>query len=47
MFNFNSELFLNYEQANNDIKVYENRTNININKKSWTDPNVLNTFKVK
>ena len=38
--------FLNYEQANNDIKV-ENRTNININKKSWTDPNVVNTFKGK
>ena len=47
MFNFNSELFLNYEQANNDIKAYENRTNININKKSWTDPNVVNTFKGK
>ena len=39
--------FINYEQANNDIKIYENRTNIGINKKSWTDPNVLNTFKGK
>jgi len=47
MFNFNSDLFLNSEQDNNDIKVYENRTNININKKSWTDPNVVNTFKGK
>ena len=47
MFNFNSEFFLNSEQNNNDIKVYENRTNININKKSWTDPNVVNTFKGK
>ena len=45
MFNFNSELFVNSEQNNNDIKVYENRTNINTNKKSWTDPNVVNTFK--
>ncbi len=45
MFNFNSELFLNSEQNNNDIKVYENRTNINTNKKSWTDPNVVSTFK--
>lgn len=47
MFNFNSELFLNSEQNNYDIKVYENRTNININKKSWTNPNVVNTFKGK
>lgn len=47
MFNFNSELFLNNEQNNNDIKVYENRTNINTNKKSWLDPNVISTFKGK
>ena len=29
------------------VKVYENRANINTNIKSWTDPNVKNTYKGK
>ena len=29
------------------FKVYENRKNYNVNVKSWTDENVVNTFKGK
>ena len=45
MFNFSHQHFLNPKQKK--IKVYENRTDINTNIKSWTDSNVMNTYKGK
>ncbi len=45
IFNFSDQYFLNPEQKN--LKVYENRTNLNTNIKSWTDSNVVNTYKGK
>ena len=45
MFNFSDHHFLNPMQ--NKLKVYENRTNLNTNIKSWTDSNVINTYKGK
>ena len=38
---------MNHTQKNQIFKVYENRKNINVNIKSWTDENVINTFKGK
>ncbi len=47
LFNFNHRELL----ASNDIKlkyqIYENRTNINTHFKSWSDPNVLSTYRGK
>ena len=45
MFNFSDQNYLNPEQAK--LKVYENRTDLNTNIKSWTDSNVINSFKGK
>ena len=39
--------FLNKEQEDLPFKVYENRKGYNTNVKSWTDENVMNTFKGK
>lgn len=47
LFNFTGNYFLDSSQAENKMKVYENRTNLNINFKSWNDQNVLSTFKGK
>ena len=47
LFNFNNTQFLNQSITDKKVKVYENRTNINTNIKSWTDPNVKNTYKGK
>ena len=47
LFNYNDKQFLNHYQENQIFKVYENRKNININVKSWTDENVINTYKGK
>ena len=47
LFNYNDKQFLNQHQENQIFKVYENRKNININVKSWTDENVVNTYKGK
>ncbi len=47
LFNYNDKQFLNHTQKNQIFKVYENRKNINVNIKSWTDENVINTFKGK
>ena len=47
LFNFNQSLFLNEELFDAKHKVYENRTNWNTNVKSWTDDNVVSTFKGK
>ena len=44
------KLLLRYkssDQKNMKFKVYENRKNYNVNVKSWTDENVVNTFKGK
>ena len=45
MFNFSDQHFSNPKQKK--FKVYENRTNLNTNIKSWTDSNVMNTYKGK
>ena len=47
LFNFNQSLFLNEDLLDAKYKVYENRTDWNINVKSWTDNNVVSTFKGK
>ena len=47
LFNYNDKQFLNQHQENQIFKVYENRKNINVNVKSWTDENVVNTYKGK
>lgn len=47
LFNFSDQQFLSKDQDNLSFKVYENRKNFNINVKSWTDENVINTYKGK
>lgn len=47
LFNYNDKQFLSHQQENQVFKVYENRKNINVNVKSWTDENVVNTYKGK
>ena len=47
LFNFSDQQFLNKEQEDLPFKVYENRKGYNTNVKSWTDENVMNTFKGK
>ena len=47
LFNYNDKQFLSHNQENQVFKVYENRKNINVNVKSWTDENVVNAYKGK
>lgn len=47
LFNYNDKQFLSHHQENQIFKVYENRKNININVQSWTNENVINTYKGK
>ena len=47
LFNFSNRPYLSRDQENQKFKVYENRTNFNINYNSWTDENVISTFKGK
>ena len=47
LFNFRDRQYLSSDQKNMKFKVYENRKNYNVNVKSWTDENVVNTFKGK
>ncbi len=47
IFNFTDESFLNPDQGDQKLKVFENRTNLNTNIKSWTDFNVKSTYKGK
>ncbi len=47
LFNFSDQQFLNKEQEDLPFKIYENRKSYNTNVKSWTDENVINTFKGK
>ncbi len=47
LFNFSDLQYLTKEQENLSFKVYENRKSYNTNVKSWTDENVMNTFKGK
>ncbi len=47
IFNFSEQNYLNPKQENHKFKVFENRTNLNTNVKSWTDINVKNTYKGK
>ena len=47
LFNFNDNQYLSTDQKDQEFKVYENRKNINVNIKSWSDENVLSTYKGK
>ena len=47
LFNFSNQPYLSKDQENQKFKVFENRTNFNINYNSWTDENVISTFKGK
>jgi len=47
LFNFSNQPYLSEEQENMKFKVFENRTNYNINYNSWTDENVISTYKGK
>lgn len=46
LLNNSNKLYLNFNQ-NHSHKIFENRVNYNINLKSWTDPNVVSTYKGK
>ena len=47
LFNFSNQPYLSKDQENQKFKVFENRTNFNINHNSWTDENVISTYKGK
>ena len=47
LFNFSNEPYLSKDQENQKFKVFENRTNFNINYNSWIDENVISTYKGK
>ena len=47
IFNLGNRLYQNSNQSNNNLKVLENRTNLNTHIKSWTNSNVINTYKGK
>ena len=47
LFNFTNQPYLSKDQENQKFKVYENRNNFNINVSSWTDENVISTYKGK
>ena len=47
LFNFNKKEFLTPAHEGCKYQIYENRTNINTHFDSWTDPNVISTYKGK
>ena len=47
LFNFNKKEFLTPAHEGCKYHIYENRTNINTHFESWTDPNVISTYKGK
>lgn len=47
IFNLGNRFYQNSNQSNNNLKVLENRTNLNTHVKSWTNSNVINTYKGK
>ena len=47
LFNYTEKLYLSETLKENQFKVYENKTNYNTNINSWTDPNVVSTYKGK
>ena len=47
LFNFTNQQYLSKDQESQKFKVYENRNNFNINVSSWTDENVISTYKGK
>ncbi len=47
LFNFSNQPYLSKDQENQKFKVFENRTNFNINYNSWIDENVISTYKGK
>ena len=47
LFNFSEQQYLSLDQESLSFKVYENRKNFNVNVKSWTDENVISTYKGK
>ena len=47
LFNFNKKEILTSAQEGQRYQIYENRTNINTHFESWTDPNVISTYRGK
>lgn len=47
LFNFSKKETLTANQENLRYQIYENRTDINTHFKSWTDPNVISTYRGK
>ena len=47
LLNNRNQLYLNQPSSIQSFKIYENRVNYNINTKSWTDPNVISTYRGK
>tara|TARA_Y100001935_G_C17290184_1_gene502843 strand:+ start:88 stop:1068 length:981 start_codon:yes stop_codon:yes gene_type:complete len=47
LFNFTKKLHLSENQKRNLFKFFENKTSYNTNVNSWSDPNVLSTYKGK
>jgi len=47
LFNFTNQPYLSKDQESQKFKVFENRNNFNINVSSWTDENVISTYKGK
>ena len=47
LFNFTKKLYLSENQKRNLFKIFENKTSYNTNVNSWSDPNVLSTYKGK
>lgn len=47
LLNYRNKLYLRNDRLNKFFEIYENRVNFNTNVKSWTDPNVISTYKGK
>ena len=47
LFNFNKKEILTSAHEGQRYQIYENRTNINTHFESWTDPNVISTYRGK
>lgn len=47
LFNFNKKEILTSAHESQRYQIYENRTNINTHFESWTDPNVISTYRGK
>ena len=47
LFNYTEKLYLSESLEQNQFKIFENKTDYNTNTNSWSDPNVLSTYKGK